>query len=667
MERTILLVDDSSHFRELVVPVLRRRGHRVLEATTGAEALEVLRRQFVDLVIVDYLLPDTDGESWIARLRASGDSTQVVFVSSFRRDLRETQRLVTRLGVSLVLYKPVIPSAFGEQIQALFFDEATFAQERRSETALKLRALRQEVDLRLPGELAELGKTLDEAGAVPGTGALGTARTQAHRLRGILGSLGLARAGEAAGRLEDGLEDLAAGRAADAAAAWRAVKTAFADLERAALAPPEEAGEDLGGGVTPTRVLVVSGTPRGRDSLSELGRRQLLEVELAQDAGQALDRAQRRDPDVALIDLGLPPAGEGFRLARALRELPGLEALPIAFVSDIAEVDSRVAAADAGASLFLIKPLDEAVFAAAIQELLATRKTERPRVVLVDADREYAAHVSGLLAREGMDVTVLADPGALADVLSGPRPELMLVDAQLPGVSGFDVCRMVRTTPGWRDVPLLFLTTESRMRSRVAAFEAGADDYLVKPIVAEELRARVKVRVERARLLRERADKDPLTGLWLRRAFLEMARGRLAEVTRHERPLTLALVDLDQLKQINDQHGHLAGDHVLTTLGRLLQGRFRTEDLRGRWGGDEFVLAFPGERGVTIERALTRTLLEFSEMRFSGEQGEPFSSSFSAGLATAPRDGETLEDLLRRADRRLYAAKTTRGRVVAEG
>ncbi len=235
----------------------------------------------------------------------------------------------------------------------------------------------------------------------------------------------------------------------------------------------------------------------------------------------------------------------------------------------------------------------------------------------------------------------------------------------MPDVSGFDLCRTVRAIPRWQDLPVVFLTGGHEVKDRVEAFNAGGDDYLTKPVIREELLARVRVRVERQRLLQERRDRDPLTGLLLRRAFLDAVSTRFGEAQRRDTSITLCLLDVDHFKRVNDTHGHLAGDRVLTALGKLLAGRFRSGDLRGRWGGEEFVLAFPGEGADTMVEVLRRVLSEFAALRFATEGAESFGVTFSAGLASHPSDGAHLEAVLRAADRRLYLAKNEgRGRVV---
>jgi diguanylate cyclase (GGDEF)-like protein len=178
----------------------------------------------------------------------------------------------------------------------------------------------------------------------------------------------------------------------------------------------------------------------------------------------------------------------------------------------------------------------------------------------------------------------------------------------------------------------------------------------------------VQVRVDRSRLLRERYDQDALTGLLLRRPLVEGLRSRLLEAARHDRALAVALIDFDGFKAVNDLHGHLAGDAALAAFGKLLARRFRAEDLRGRWGGEEFLLAFPGEGRSTIEGALGRLQAEFSQLDLKGDSAEVFHVGFCVGIAGFPEDGHSLEELVRCADRRLYLGKHAGGgKVVARG
>ncbi len=421
----------------------------------------------------------------------------------------------------------------------------------------------------------------------------------------------------------------------------------------------------LQGQPTGPRVLVVEDDPVLRAQLKELGHDKLLDVVAVATPAEALDEALRGGHlEAALVDSSLGPAA--FVLARDLRATPGHEGLPLAFLSGQNDLDWRIAAAHAGASLFLRKPLDPYAFATAIDQMVALGQKDRMRVLVIDDDPSFVEIASEVLVRDGILVRSAADATHLVELLDDVRPDLILLDAMLPRVSGWDAIRLVRTIPEHRDVPILFLTGRTELASRVAAFDAGADDYLAKPLVAEELLARVHVRLERRRLLREMTERDPLTRCLSRRALLDALTSRISESRRHARGLSLALLDVDRFKFVNDSYGHLVGDHVLATLGRLLGARFRLEDLRGRWGGEEFVIVLPGESAATAAAVLSRVLDEFRVLPFRSERGGRFFVTFSAGVSSFPEDGQSVDALLRAADARLYDAKRGgRGHVVA--
>jgi diguanylate cyclase (GGDEF)-like protein len=190
-----------------------------------------------------------------------------------------------------------------------------------------------------------------------------------------------------------------------------------------------------------------------------------------------------------------------------------------------------------------------------------------------------------------------------------------------------------------------------------SGFEAGADDMLPLDISPAELMARLRVRLDRTRVFREQSNRDLLTGLLTRRAFTESVLSRLAEAQRSRRHLSLCLMDVDKFKSVNDTYGHGVGDKVLSALGTLLGTRFRLQDLRGRWGGEEFIIAFFGEWAESAREILSRVTGEFAKLTFDGGQGRSFHVTVSGGIATFPIDGRTLDDLVQVADQRLYAAK----------
>jgi diguanylate cyclase (GGDEF)-like protein len=234
---------------------------------------------------------------------------------------------------------------------------------------------------------------------------------------------------------------------------------------------------------------------------------------------------------------------------------------------------------------------------------------------------------------------------------------MLMLDIDMPEVSGIELCRVVRNDRRWAALPVLFLTSRRDEATVREVFASGADDYLQKPVIREELVGRVRSRLERARLHRLLAERDALTGVSNRQSSVRGIERLLALSRRYGEPVTLAAVDLDHFKHVNDKYGHAAGDAVLRRLGELLLRSFRGEDVVGRWGGEEFVVGMYGMAPADAERRMCELLSGFAAERFTTADGVEFSGTFSAGVATFRADGEDLPELHRAADAALYAAK----------
>ena len=169
--------------------------------------------------------------------------------------------------------------------------------------------------------------------------------------------------------------------------------------------------------------------------------------------------------------------------------------------------------------------------------------------------------------------------------------------------------------------------------------------------------------------MRERADIDALTGIPLRRSFMERFSGLVLAADRRESPVSICLIDVDHFKAVNDTHGHLSGDRVLSGFGKLLATRFRATDLRARAGeAGSSCWPFRAKGPETTSLIAERLLEEVRRMAFESDTSGRFNITFSAGVSSYPADGSTVHDLVRTVDRRLYVAKRAgRNRVVAQG
>ncbi|HYO69626.1 MAG TPA: response regulator [Archangium sp.] len=673
---TILFLEDDQDLQSLVSAWLRERGYEVEGARTVKEARTVLACIRVDAAVVDGLLPGMMGTDFIQELRQQYPTLPILFASAFWKDLKSHDHLTRQLKVSRVLHKPYTP-----QEQLLWVEQMLVARPPPPPPAAlaespgaaedldaTFRALGAEYGARLEDKLRDLTGAMERAraGSKEGTDA---AFELAHKLHGTAGSYGFHAVSGAARQLEILLRPARDGKADPDWKALEAARQALATAVRnatpgSAPSPAAVAAPATGsaGEVEPRgSVLVVDDDAAWLAEAERMGKDRLLRVMTARGADEAVKVARQQRLDGALVHVDLGGKEGGFAVAERLRAVEDLRTLPLAFFGAGGDVTYRVAAIHAGASLYLPRPFSAVDLSEAVERMVAAQRPERARVLVLDDDPEAVRTLSAALTSPQVEVVGLGDSYRLVDALAEHRPDLLLLDVEMPGPSGFDLCRIVRSMPEWQALPVLFITAHTGVDFRVAAFQAGADDYLAKPVLREELRARVQSRLERARLARERTERDALTGLLLRRPFLEALRARLAESQRTDRPLALGFLDVDRFKKVNDTHGHLAGDRVLMQMGRLLASRFRREDLQCRWGGEEFVVALVGAQAQGARDILARMAAELAQADFEGDKGERFRVTFSAGLAVAPQDGTDVEVLLRVADERLYRAKAQGG------
>jgi len=224
--------------------------------------------------------------------------------------------------------------------------------------------------------------------------------------------------------------------------------------------------------------------------------------------------------------------------------------------------------------------------------------------VLVVDDVPDVRHLVRLaLESSGHEVHEAAHGDEALDVLARVDVDLVLLDADLPVRDGWSVLTVVRDDPRWADLPVVFLSAQDAPGDVVRALRLGANDHIAKPFHTEELRARVAAAVRLKRLqdsllarnreLAEESRTDALTGLPNRRALDEELARVASAAARHGHPYVVAVVDVDHFKAVNDTWGHDAGDAVLAAVAGALRTTLRTEDVVGRWGGEEFVVVLP--------------------------------------------------------------------------
>ena len=386
-------------------------------------------------------------------------------------------------------------------------------------------------------------------------------------------------------------------------------------------------------------------------------------MEPAQDA--VLQTADREGAQSPLAMLFIPSAaGYGnSEIDCIVRMRPAYPASQLFCLAVPRQLETMVALLRAGADVTIQAEEETSTALARVLDLIEARQQEPFRVLVVEDSATAVAVVQKALDQHGIDNQSIRDPQQLLAAVEAYRPDLILMDMHMPHCNGVEATRVLRQVAAYQSVPVVYLSSEKDMGMQVEALRLGGDQFLTKPCNPVLLGAVVNTKIERYRETQRSSLHDGLTGLLNHSA----SKTRLAQLLQamapaHER-LCVAMIDIDKFKSINDTYGHPVGDQVIRNLAWLLKGRLRGTDIIGRYGGEEFLVAFRGAGMEEAHTVLDRIRRDFADMP-QVHGGGVLRATFSAGLCAYPLR-LTVNDLTKGADDALLAAKRDgRNRIV---
>jgi diguanylate cyclase (GGDEF)-like protein len=358
-------------------------------------------------------------------------------------------------------------------------------------------------------------------------------------------------------------------------------------------------------------------------------------------------------PALVIIDINLPD-GNGAEAFIAMMKVHKWS-VPLIFISAQMDFQARLAAVRANGIAFFSKPVDIGALVDRLDAVTSARGSTDYKILIVDDSTAVAEYHAGLLREAGMLVNTLSDPTRAMEVLTDFNPDMILMDVYMPECSGLELAAVLRQQDVYLSLPIVFLSSETDISKQLSALGLGGDDFLTKPIDPQRLVSTVMARADRARAMRGFMVHDSLTGLLNHTAIKDALDREIANATRHKTSLSVALIDIDHFKKINDAHGHQAGDRVLKSIARLLQQRLRKVDYIGRYGGEEFAVILPNTDGETSLRVLNTLRGAFASISHQAGDGL-FSCTFSGGVAVFTQ-GMDAQALIKQADVALYRAK----------
>lgn len=296
-------------------------------------------------------------------------------------------------------------------------------------------------------------------------------------------------------------------------------------------------------------------------------------------------------------------------------------------------------------------------------------KTAENLILIVDDHPVIVRQLEAMLTAAGYRVIGVDSGQRTLELLETLLPDLILLDIDMPGLSGLEVCRIVKENSRTADIPIIFVTVSDDKNDIVAGFNAGAQDYIVKPSTKEELLARVRIhltmcktqqelKASRARY-RELSFLDDLTGFYNTRYLYKTLQAHLDK--RPDRPVAVAFLDIDKFKQVVDARGHLNGSRAIAELAAVIKPLLPKGSYGVSYGGDEFVLVLPGHDGKAANQLTEHIRQAVAEHPFLTMAGHRLHLTVSCGVASYPADADNLVALLGNADHALFEAKR-RGR-----
>ncbi len=443
------------------------------------------------------------------------------------------------------------------------------------------------------------------------------------------------------------------------------------------------------------RILIVDDEPLNIKLIAGKLHAENYEILTALSGKKALKIIDEHRPDIILLDIMMPDMN-GYEVTRRLKSNPKTAHIPIILVTALNQPEHKQMGMKAGADEFLNKPVNTLELLARVKSLIRLNRfheqlksriqTEslftgeqksdtfskkeilNPSVLLIEDSDEDIRLMRHYLSDLTIRLHVVKTGEDALNLIVKQSFDVVLLDIFLPGMDGFELCQFLKEKDATRNIQIVVISASNDLDNKIRCIELGSDDFLVKPVNRDEIKARIRALIKKKEYMDRLSMKyenaihaamtDKLTGLFNQAFFKHSLDIEIKRIKRHHQALGLLMVDVDNFKQHNDTFGHQVGDDILHDIGTLIKTSIREVDLAARYGGEEFAVLLPYvDKVIALEVAERVRNNINSAILIPRTSNIQLNVTVSIGIALIPSDAGDAETLIKHADIALYKAK----------
>ncbi|MDP3980845.1 MAG: diguanylate cyclase, partial [Chlamydiota bacterium] len=617
-------------------------------------------------IILDGYLPDGSGVDlahWVRKHH--GNKIPIAFVSSGFSNAKKFRILKETKLVDFLINKPIPKVELIKLLEKLAHIVTTSSPEKDEAYLDEIKAAYAST---IYSKLELLESCAVQIIQSPTPDLINNLRLEIHKLAGSAGSYGYPRVSQACQQMDLKILNIQEKRSYDhenwpktLKAFLRTVKMAFQFPDTTRLEKTIQKTSTHSGATTQPELYLVDDDKKFLYQCNNFATQQGLSVMTEDNFNNAYNQLSdpQFTPIILAVDTIFPDqVKNGYDLIHRYKVThPGSTTITC-IVSIQGHVHNRIIAVKEGIPLFFEKPISPISFINQLITYIPSHNIQTKfKVLLLSQDTHLSGHISNILRDINIDTCSIQTGENLIHELKDASANMLIIDIVQPEMDGLELLRVIRAAPEFSTLPIIILTDNIEPDLIEKTYRERADDVIIKPIIDSIFQVRIDNFAKRYEMLLSIRDKDPLTDLDNRRSFFDKFELMALRSSRSGKSISLAVIDLDYFKNINDLYGHQTGDQALMRFGSLLKKIFRSTDVCARWGGEEFAILFE-DANLIQTQFLMGILLDQIRSEILIPEHPEIKITFSCGIATYPEHGSSLRELSLQADKAMYLAKS---------